>query len=121
MEELTLTTPSVLFSAISLIMLAYTNRFLAYAAVIRNLRSEHEQNPTPMTQRQIAALYDPVDADFWGKQFVALCSLYFVYLHWMAGNGGVCFWGSFAFIGDFVEYFHPGNPDFSEGFGILYR
>ena len=28
MEELTLTTPSILFSAISLIMLAYTNRFL---------------------------------------------------------------------------------------------
>ena len=38
MEELTLTTPSILFSAISLIMLAYTNRFLAYAQVIRNLK-----------------------------------------------------------------------------------
>ena len=37
METLTLTTPALLFSAISLIMLAYTNRFLAYAAVIRNL------------------------------------------------------------------------------------
>jgi len=37
MNELTLTTPALLFSAISLIMLAYTNRFLAYAAVIRNL------------------------------------------------------------------------------------
>lgn len=37
MSELTLTTPALLFSAISLIMLAYTNRFLAYAAVIRNL------------------------------------------------------------------------------------
>lgn len=37
MEQLTLTTPALLFSAISLIMLAYTNRFLAYAAVIRNL------------------------------------------------------------------------------------
>ena len=34
MEELTLTTPSILFSAISLIMLAYTNRFLAYASVV---------------------------------------------------------------------------------------
>ena len=31
MEKLSLTTPAVLFSAISLIMLAYTNRFLAYA------------------------------------------------------------------------------------------
>ena len=50
MEELTLTTPSILFSAISLIMLAYTNRFLAYASVIRSLKTEHEQNPTPMAQ-----------------------------------------------------------------------
>lgn len=40
MEELTLTTPALLFSAISLIMLAYTNRFLAYAAVIRNLHDK---------------------------------------------------------------------------------
>ena len=38
MNELTLTTPALLFSAISLIMLAYTNRFLAYAAVVRNLK-----------------------------------------------------------------------------------
>lgn len=37
MTHLTLTTPALLFSAISLIMLAYTNRFLAYAAVVRNL------------------------------------------------------------------------------------
>ena len=41
MEELTLTTPAVLFSAISLIMLAYTNRFLAYAAVIRDLHDKY--------------------------------------------------------------------------------
>ncbi|MGB6035802.1 MAG: DUF2721 domain-containing protein [Cryomorphaceae bacterium] len=41
MEELTLTTPALLFSAISLIMLAYTNRFLAYAAVIRNLHDKY--------------------------------------------------------------------------------
>ena len=40
MEEVTLTTPAVLFSAISLIMLAYTNRFLAYAAVIRDLHDK---------------------------------------------------------------------------------
>lgn len=31
MEELTLTTPALLFPAISLILLAYTNRFLSYA------------------------------------------------------------------------------------------
>ncbi len=38
--ELTLTTPSLLFPAISLLLLAYTNRFLAVAAVIRQLHSQ---------------------------------------------------------------------------------
>jgi hypothetical protein len=41
MEQLTLTTPALLFSAISLIMLAYTNRFLAYAAIVRGLREKY--------------------------------------------------------------------------------
>lgn len=41
MDALTLTTPALLFSAISLIMLAYTNRFLAYAAVVRNLHAKY--------------------------------------------------------------------------------
>jgi amino acid transporter len=41
LEQLTLTTPALLFSAISLIMLAYTNRFLAYASVIRNLHDKY--------------------------------------------------------------------------------
>lgn len=56
MEQLTLSTPSILFSAISLIMLAYTNRFLAYAAVIRGLRSEQVRNPSPHIVEQIANL-----------------------------------------------------------------
>ena len=125
MEELTLTTPSVLFSAISLIMLAYTNRFLAYAAVIRNLRSEHEQNPTPMTQRQIdnlrKRLYMTRLMQIFGVSSLLLCVVctLFIYIGWQ--ETAVYVLGSFAFIGDFVEYFHPGNPDFSEGFGILYR
>ena len=37
MEELTLTTPALLFSAVSLILLAYTNRFLSYAQLVRQL------------------------------------------------------------------------------------
>ena len=32
--EIDLTTPALLFSAISLIMLAYTNRFLSYAQLV---------------------------------------------------------------------------------------
>lgn len=53
MEELTLTTPSILFSAISLIMLAYTNRFLSYAQLIRNLKARQEENPTESNRRQL--------------------------------------------------------------------
>lgn len=53
MEELTLTTPALLFSAISLIMLAYTNRFLAYAAVIRDLRDKYLQRQEQSLLRQI--------------------------------------------------------------------
>ena len=43
--ELSLTTPALLFSSISLIMLAYTNRFLAYANVIRNLHGAYKKDP----------------------------------------------------------------------------
>ena len=53
MEELTLTTPALLFSAISLIMLAYTNRFLAYAAIIRNLRDKYLEQHDSSILRQI--------------------------------------------------------------------
>ena len=53
MEALTLTTPALLFSAISLIMLAYTNRFLAYAAVIRNLRDRYLERQEESLIRQI--------------------------------------------------------------------
>ena len=41
MEELTLTTPALLFSAVSLILLAYTNRFLSYAQLVRQLRDRY--------------------------------------------------------------------------------
>ncbi|WP_299780138.1 DUF2721 domain-containing protein [uncultured Formosa sp.] len=53
MNELTLTTPALLFSAISLIMLAYTNRFLAYAAVVRDLHAKYLQTPDDRYIRQI--------------------------------------------------------------------
>lgn len=42
---LDLTTPSLLFSAISLILLAYTNRFLSYASVVRALKEKASANP----------------------------------------------------------------------------
>ncbi|MCP5175095.1 MAG: DUF2721 domain-containing protein [Moraxellaceae bacterium] len=41
--EMSVTTPAILFPAISLLMLAYTNRFLALATLIRSLHANHEQ------------------------------------------------------------------------------
>jgi len=43
--EITLTTPALLFPAISLLLLAYTNRFLAIASLIRQLHAKHLKNP----------------------------------------------------------------------------
>ena len=56
MEELTLTTPTLLFSAVSLIMLAYTNRFLSYAHLVRELKSQYMQNRSEVTAAQISNL-----------------------------------------------------------------
>jgi hypothetical protein len=53
---LELATPSLLFSAISLILLAYTNRFLSYAGVIRTLKDKHEQSGNPKDVAQISNL-----------------------------------------------------------------
>ncbi|HPS13132.1 MAG TPA: DUF2721 domain-containing protein [Prolixibacteraceae bacterium] len=53
MEKITLTTPALLFSAVSLILLAYTNRFLAYAQVVRNLYEKFKENPDSVLQAQI--------------------------------------------------------------------
>ena len=56
MEEITLTTPALLFSAVSLILLAYTNRFLAYASVVRNLHTTFKENPNSDLLGQIQNL-----------------------------------------------------------------
>jgi len=52
-DEITLTTPALLFSAISLIMLAYTNRFLSYATLIRSLHERFKANPNEVLHGQI--------------------------------------------------------------------
>jgi hypothetical protein len=54
--EITLTTPALLFSAISLLLLAYTNRFLAIASLVRNLRDKHKENPSSLLIGQIKNL-----------------------------------------------------------------
>lgn len=53
MNELTLTTPTLLFSAVSLILLAYTNRFLSYAQLVRTLKEQYIQQHSDITAAQI--------------------------------------------------------------------
>ncbi len=55
--ELSLTTPAMLFPAISLLLLAYTNRFLTLAGVIRNLHTNcSAEKPKPSVKGQIKNL-----------------------------------------------------------------
>jgi lysylphosphatidylglycerol synthetase-like protein (DUF2156 family) len=51
--EITLTTPSLLFPAISLLLLAYTNRFLGLAAVVRSLHATYKTTENPIYLAQI--------------------------------------------------------------------
>lgn len=43
MQQISINTPALLFPAITLMMLAYTNRFLALATLIRNLHAKYKQ------------------------------------------------------------------------------
>jgi hypothetical protein len=42
--QFTINTPALLFPAITLLMLAYTNRFLALATLIRNLNRQYKED-----------------------------------------------------------------------------
>lgn len=54
--ELNLTTPAVLFPAISLLMLAYTNRYLSLASRVRSLYDQYKTRPDAGLLGQIASL-----------------------------------------------------------------
>lgn len=85
---LDLTTPSLLFSAISLILLAYTNRFLSYASVVRALKKKHQQTHDPKDIAQIAnlrkRLYLTRSMQILGILSLLLCviAMFFIYVSW---------------------------------------
>lgn len=51
--ELTLTTPALLFPAISLLLLAYSGRFLTLANLMRELYARYRAQPDPKIRRQL--------------------------------------------------------------------
>ena len=85
---LDLTTPSLLFSAISLILLANTNRFLSYASVVRALKEKHQQTHDPKDIAQIAnlrkRLYLTRSMQILGILSLLLCviAMFFIYVSW---------------------------------------
>jgi len=46
--QFTINTPALLFPAITLLMLAYTNRFLALATLIRNLNRQYKEGTSDL-------------------------------------------------------------------------
>ncbi|CAM3620552.1 DUF2721 domain-containing protein [Erysipelothrix urinaevulpis] len=91
--DFSLTTPALIFPAISLLMLAYTNRFVVLADLIRNLYNEHRQNPRQENLDQIANLKYRMDVIkkmqiFGASSFIAAVSSMLVALiqqPWLAG------------------------------------
>ena len=73
--EIDLTTPALLFSAISLIMLAYTNRFLSYAQLVRTLKEQYMENPSSVKAAQIAMQVAGI-----GSLLLCVVSMFFVYI-----------------------------------------
>jgi len=54
--RITLATPALLFSAISLLLLAFTNRFLALANLVRALHAQYKEKPDKVLIGQIRNL-----------------------------------------------------------------
>jgi hypothetical protein len=84
--RITLSTPALLFSAISLLMLAFTNRFLALASLVRSLHAAYKERPNELVRGQIRNLRTRLGLIRWmqlaGIASLLLCvlSMFLIYL-----------------------------------------
>lgn len=76
---LQLTTPALLFSALSLLLLAYTNRFLTLATLVRSLHRSKENGKTKNISLQIKNLRARIIL-IRNMQFLGIASLFFCVL-----------------------------------------
>lgn len=94
--DITLTTPALLFPAISLLLLAYTNRFLAIATLIRQLHRSYLENPKSVLEGQLKNLRKRLllirAMQLFGVLSLFLCvmAMFFIYLD-TTGWGEVLF------------------------------
>jgi hypothetical protein len=90
--DITLTTPALLFPTVSLLMLAYTNRFLALASVIRNLHDRYKVEDDENLLGQIANLkyrtYLIRDMQIAGVLSLLFCviSMFALFAGWIAAG-----------------------------------
>ncbi|MEZ0387151.1 MAG: DUF2721 domain-containing protein [Verrucomicrobium sp.] len=90
---MSLTTPSLLFPAISLLLLAYTNRFLGLASVVRALHASYKSSADPVYLKQIQNLRRRIllirNMQFFGVLSILLCTIcmFVLFVGWdMAGK-----------------------------------
>ena len=74
-----LSTPALLFPAISLLLLAYTNRFLGLASVIRGLHHQINDTNKTLIARQIISLRLRIKLIIW-MQIMGVLSISFCVL-----------------------------------------
>jgi uncharacterized Tic20 family protein len=88
-SQLTLTTPALLFSAISLLLLAYTNRFLALATLVRSLYAKYIENSDKLIYSQIKNLKKRLNLirnmQIYGITSLLLCvvCMFLIYIEWI--------------------------------------
>jgi len=84
--ELNLTTPAVLFPAVSLLLLAYTNRSIALETVIRTLHGNHTSAPDNRYLGQIDNLRKRIrlvrNMQYAGVLSLLLCTVCMFVLFW---------------------------------------
>lgn len=94
--NVSLTTPALLFPAISLLLLAYTNRFLTIAGLIRGLYKSYKENPTENIKAQIANLKRRVNL-IKNMQIFGIVSLFFCVLSMFLIYEELQFYGGLIF------------------------
>ena len=94
--ELSLTIPALLFPAISLSMLAYNARYLAIAALIRQLHKQYIETPTKNLDRQVRQLQKRLTI-IKNMQAVAILSFLFSAITMFLIYVGYSFWANMAF------------------------
>ena len=94
--QISLTTPALLFPAVSLLLVAYTNRFLALGSRIRTLHAQYKSTPDDILSSQIVILKKRVVL-IRNMQFLGVASLFLCVLCMFILFGGKLMLGKIVF------------------------